>query len=271
MTAIKTEGPQRFCSPSYQIMSQIDHRNRRRRSKNWRVYWLAPRHSSPNNYRQALRRVPSEVPALISQWTELHLPAALADFGTQASKGFLEESGSSTPWTQEEDEWLLRDSLTIRPRWRYLSKLWEDPVKWNWRINGIRCFGTGTLKATANLLMFLTKAIEDCLFRESPCFRVKWPGNWMKRENNMKIRHVIDRRVKKFVSSVFSLNFQTFSFVLHLLMEVFPFVFYHPLEPVDPYFVQLYRFLVRFRRKCGRPRFVSSIDQGAYSVSFRLV
>jgi hypothetical protein len=35
---------------------------------------------------------------------------------------------------------------------------------------------------------------------------------------------------------VFSPNFQTFSFILHWLMEIFPFVFYHPLEPVDPCF-----------------------------------
>jgi hypothetical protein len=41
--------------------------------------------------------------------------------------------------------------------------------------------------------------------------------------------------VKKFVSSGFSLNFQAF-FILHFLMEVFPFVFYHPLKPVDSCF-----------------------------------
>jgi hypothetical protein len=38
------------------------------------------------------------------------------------------------------------------------------------------------------------------------------------------------------VSSVFSLDLQEFSFILHLPMEVFPFVFCHPLDPVDPCF-----------------------------------
>jgi hypothetical protein len=42
--------------------------------------------------------------------------------------------------------------------------------------------------------------------------------------------------VKTFVFSGFSLNFQVFSFIPHLLTEVFPFVFPHPLEHVDPCF-----------------------------------
>jgi hypothetical protein len=41
---------------------------------------------------------------------------------------------------------------------------------------------------------------------------------------------------QKSVSSVFSLNFQAFSFILHLLMKTFPFVLYHSLKPVDPCF-----------------------------------
>jgi hypothetical protein len=45
---------------------------------------------------------------------------------------------------------------------------------------------------------------------------------------------------QKVVSLVFSLNFQAFSFILHLLMKQFPFVFYHPLEPVDPCFEDNY-------------------------------
>jgi hypothetical protein len=43
-------------------------------------------------------------------------------------------------------------------------------------------------------------------------------------------------RSKSSCPRVCSLNFQAFSFALHLLMEVFAFVFYHPLEPVDPCF-----------------------------------
>jgi hypothetical protein len=35
-------------------------------------------------------------------------------------------------------------------------------------------------------------------------------------------------------------DFQAFSFILHLLMEVFPFGFYHPLETIDPCFENSY-------------------------------
>jgi hypothetical protein len=48
------------------------------------------------------------------------------------------------------------------------------------------------------------------------------------------------REVKSSCPRVFSLNFQASSFILHLLMEVFPFMVYHPLEPVNPCFEDRY-------------------------------
>jgi hypothetical protein len=39
---------------------------------------------------------------------------------------------------------------------------------------------------------------------------------------------------------VFSLNFQEFSFILYFLMDVFPVMFYHQLEPVGPCFEEDY-------------------------------
>jgi hypothetical protein len=58
--------------------------------------------------------------------------------------------------------------------------------------------------------------------------------------------------VKNFMSSGFSLNFQSFSFILHWLMEVFPFVFYHPLELVNPCFEDSYEgFLSNFVENVG--------------------
>jgi hypothetical protein len=39
-----------------------------------------------------------------------------------ATKDLLEGSSTYTPWTPEEDEHLLRDFLTISPRWKLLSK-----------------------------------------------------------------------------------------------------------------------------------------------------
>jgi hypothetical protein len=44
----------------------------------------------------------------------------------EALKDFFEGSRVHTPWTQEEDERLLRDWPTIGPKWKYLSKLWEE-------------------------------------------------------------------------------------------------------------------------------------------------
>jgi 16S rRNA C967 or C1407 C5-methylase (RsmB/RsmF family) len=40
-------------------------------------------------------------------------------------KDFLKGSPVHTPWTPEENEELLRDFLTISPRWKLLSKRWE--------------------------------------------------------------------------------------------------------------------------------------------------
>jgi hypothetical protein len=54
----------------------------------------------------------------------------------------------------------------------------------------------------------------------------------------------------------FSLNFQIFSFVLHSVMEIFPFVFYHPLESVDPCFKNSYKgFLSVFVENLGHRAF----------------
>jgi hypothetical protein len=58
--------------------------------------------------------------------------------------------------------------------------------------------------------------------------------------------------VKKYISSGFSLNFQVFSVIRHLLMAVFPFMFYHPLESVEPCFKDKYeRFLSNFGGNVG--------------------
>jgi hypothetical protein len=47
---------------------------------------------------------------------------------------------------------------------------------------------------------------------------------------------VIEAGQKNSYPRVSLLNFQAFSFIRHLLMEVFPLVFYHPLDSVDPCF-----------------------------------
>jgi hypothetical protein len=60
----------------------------------------------------------------------------------------------------------------------------------------------------------------------------------------------------------FPLNFQALSFILHLLMEVPPFVFYHPLEPVDPCFEDNHEgFLSDFVENVDDPRFINSAAQ----------
>jgi hypothetical protein len=62
--------------------------------------------------------------------------------------------------------------------------------------------------------------------------------------------------VKKVMSSGVSLNFRAFSFILRALMEVFPFVFYHLIEPVDPCFEDSYGdFLSDFVESVGNRAF----------------
>jgi hypothetical protein len=61
------------------------------------------------------------------------------------------------------------------------------------------------------------------------------------------------RVVKKFVSSVCFTEFSAFSFILHLLMEIFPFVFS---QPVDPCFKDgCNGFLSNFVENLGDRRF----------------
>jgi hypothetical protein len=78
--------------------------------------------------------------------------------------------------------------------------------------------------------------------------------------------------VKKFVSSVFSLCFQAFSFILHLLLEVFPFLFYHALEIVDLCFEDSYEgFVSDLVENVGDRAFKLCLSRMSYSVSFRLI
>jgi hypothetical protein len=72
----------------------------------------------------------------------------------------------------------------------------------------------------------------------------------------------IYKRVKKFVSSGWSTEFSSIFLILYLLMEVFPFVFCHPLEPVGPCFEDGYEgFLSNFVQNLG--------DRASYALPVR--
>jgi hypothetical protein len=63
-------------------------------------------------------------------------------------------------------------------------------------------------------------------------------------------------RVKKFRILGFFTEFSSIFFFLHLLMDIFPFVFCHPLEPVDPCFNDSYDgFLSDFVENVGHRAF----------------
>jgi hypothetical protein len=71
--------------------------------------------------------------------------------------------------------------------------------------------------------------------------------------------------IKKFLSSDFFTDFQAFSFILHLRLGIFPLVFYHPLEPVDPCSEDSYEgFLSHFVENVADRVFLSSASQGCH-------
>jgi hypothetical protein len=68
--------------------------------------------------------------------------------------------------------------------------------------------------------------------------------------------HAIIGGSKSMDPQIFSLTFQAFSFILHLLMEAFPFVFCHPLKPVNTCFEDSYAgFLSDFVENVGHRAF----------------